>query len=534
MKKPLKRRPGHLCLMLGVLTATAMATPVFTAPVAAKQPAVHQPHSLITWNGQNKASAGSAMANNVCDYNGDGLGDIIASDWMWRRTGVDKIGTAYIIPATGQEVPPGGDLDAADSGAYRFEGAFGQNMSGFTTACAGDVNGDGFDDIAYSDFRGNQLSIFFGERDVQNRSQQYMGEHGFIIEGLPDGRTSNASAGVGDLNGDDLDDIAVVTRNSGNEVAGRIDIVAGAEGIDNVTLPVDPGEHHPRVLSTILGAGAQAALSNVAPAGDVNGDGVDDIVITGYTAVGPDHAAGTRVPGMAWVVFGEQGGLPRTIDLADLGPQGFEIAGPDRGGDRLGVSVTAMGDINDDGFGDLLLGADSNGSTAGAGVVVLGAADTRTVHTDPDAERAVFSGDDHRGWWISGQTIGDNTGYAVAARPAEGTAHPLIVLGAFNAGAASAGAVYIIDALALDEERPAPTVAELIADGDASVIVGTEAGQRLGRSVASIGDFNGDGTGDLAWGGDAVNTGRGVISLGLMPATEHSFIPSSSLANFSS
>ena len=96
MKKPLKRRPGHLCLMLGVLTATAMATPVFTAPVAAQQPAVHQPHSLITWNGQNKASAGSAMANNVCDYNGDGLGDIIASDWMWRRTGVDKIGTAYI------------------------------------------------------------------------------------------------------------------------------------------------------------------------------------------------------------------------------------------------------------------------------------------------------------------------------------------------------------------------------------------------------------------------------------------------------
>lgn len=534
------QQQGLARLILSTLTAVTVAVPMMNASVSAQQFPVHTPTDMITWYGQDRASAGSALVNSFCDYNGDGQGDILGSDWMWRRAGVGGIGTAYVIPSSAEEIPSGGDLDTPGSGAYRFEGAFDQNMSGFTVACAGDVNGDGFDDIAYSDFRGNQLSIFFGEQGVQTRSQQYLGEHGFLIEGLPGGRTSNASSGIGDLNGDGLDDIAVVTKNSGDEAAGRIDIVTGAKGIETVTLPVDPGEQHPRVLSTIVGASSEAALSNVSPAGDVNGDGLEDIVITGYTAVRPDHVAGTRAPGMAWVVFSEQDGLPRTIDLADLGHRGFEIAGPDRGGDRLGISAAAMGDINNDGFDDLLLGADSNGSTAGAGVVVLGSADNSTVHTDPEAERTVFSGDSYRGWWISGQTIGDNTGYAVAARPGGGEAHPLIILGAFNAGAGAEGAVYIIDALALATADSAPTVAELIASGEASVIKGTEAGQRLGRSVASIGDFDGDGIGDLAWGGDAVNAGRGVISLGLMPASDIPGLPavpvasSSSIANFSS
>lgn len=507
--------------VLGALTILSMTAPLVATPATGQDaplPGWLQPESVITWQGQNRASAGSAISNDVCDYNGDGLGDIVAGDWMWRRTEAGRIGTAYVIPS-GQDIPAGGDLDAADSGAYRFEGAFGQNMSGFTVTCAGDVNGDGFDDIAHSDFSGNQLSILFGEKEVQNRSQQYLADHGFTINGLPGGRTSNYSTGIGDLNGDSFDDIAVVTKNSGAEASGRIDIVAGAADISTVTLPADPHGHHPRVLTTILGADEQSALSNVASAGDINGDGISDIVVTGYTAVGPDHMPGTRVPGMAWVVFGEQGGLPRTIELNNLGDGGFAISGPDRGGDRLGISAAAMGDINGDGYGDLLLGADSTGATAGAGVVVLGSAETTPVLTNPDAGTRVFSADEHRGWWIEGLEAGDRTGYAVAARPATAQEdHPLIVLGAYDAGAASEGAVYLIDAHTLEEHTPAPVLADLLVTGDAVKITGSEAGQRLGRTVASIGDFNGDGSGDLAWGGDAVNAGRGVISLGLMPA----------------
>lgn len=494
--------------------------PVMTTPAVGQEetPAGGlQPEKVISWHGQDRASAGSAISHTACDFNGDGLGDVVAGDWMWRRTGAGKIGTTYVIPS-GQGTPTGGDLDAVDSGAYRLEGAFDQNMSGFTVTCAGDVNGDGFDDVAHSDFSGNRLSILFGDQQVQNRSQQYLAEHGFIIEGLPDGRTSNYSTGIGDLNDDGFDDVAVVTKNSGAEAAGRIDIVAGADDISTITLPADPRASHPRVITTILGAGPTNALSNVAPAGDVNGDDIEDIVVTGYTAVGPDHAAGTRVPGMAWVVFGQPGGLPRTVDLNNLAGAGFTIAGPDRGRDRLGISVSAMGDINDDGFDDLLLGADSTGDHAGAGVVVLGSVDTTPVFTDPAASPQVTSGDNHRGWWIDGIQAGDRTGYAVAARPATDQGPALIVLGAYGAGEASEGAVYIIDASALSPDGPAPALVDLLTTGRAVQIDGSESGQRLGRTVASIGDFNGDGSGDLAWGGDAVNSSRGVISLGLMPA----------------
>lgn len=516
----------------------ATATPVLTTPATGQEvlpPHGLQPDAVISWYGQDRASAGSALSHTACDYNGDGLGDVVAGDWMWRRTGAGKIGTTYVIPS-GQGTPTGGDLDAVDSGAYRLEGAFDQNMSGFTVTCAGDINGDGFDDIAHSDFSGNKLSIIFGEEQVQHRSQQYLAEHGFIIEGLPDGRTSNYSTGIGDLNGDGFDDVAVVTKNSGAESAGRIDIVAGADDLSTITLPADPHAHHPRVLTTILGAGPTAALSNVAPAGDLNGDGIGDIVITGYTAVGPDHAPGTRVPGMAWVVFGQQGGLPRTVDLNNLDDVGFTITGPDRGRDRLGISVAAMGDINDDGFDDLLLGADSTGDHPGAGVVVLGSAETSPVLTDPDAPTQVFSGDDHRGWWIDGIQEGDHTGYAVATRPATDRDPALIVLGAYGAGGESEGAVYIIDASALPGGGPAPALTDLLTTGRAAQIDGSDPGQRLGRTVASIGDFNGDGSGDLVWGGDAVNSGRGVISLGLMPATIPSLpsLPSGSSAFLSS
>ena len=123
----------------------------------------------------------------------------------------------------------------------------------------------------------------------------------------------------------------------------------------------------------IRGHGAYAyAGSSVASAGDVNGDGFDDLIV-GV----PRGASGGAVTGEAYVVFGHGGGFG-DVDLASLDPsQGFVLRGA-APYDYAGSSVASAGDVNGDGFDDLIIGARyadddyAAGDTIGKAYVVFG------------------------------------------------------------------------------------------------------------------------------------------------------------------
>ena len=103
----------------------------------------------------------------------------------------------------------------------------------------------------------------------------------------------------------------------------------------------------------------------------MNGDGFDDVIVGA-----PSFDGNMTDRGGAYVVFGHAGPFPSLLSTALLdGNDGFEIQGSS--GDSLGLSVAGAGDINGDGFDDVIVGApgaDGDVTDAGAAFVVLGKA----------------------------------------------------------------------------------------------------------------------------------------------------------------
>ena len=221
------------------------------------------------------------------------------------------------------------------------------------------------------------------------------GSNGFVINGIDiDDFSSVSVASTGDFNGDGFDDLIIGATGgdpNGNSNAGESYVVFGSGAGFSANFDLSSLNGSNGFVINGIDIDDFSGVS-VAGAGDFNGDGFDDLIIG---ATGSDPNGNSRA-GESYVIFGTSASFSSSLDLSSLdGISGFVINGIEES-DFNGASVSSAGDINGDGFDDLIIGAhqanpDGN-NDAGQSYIIFGSADFGpTPPVSRDFETAALS-----------------------------------------------------------------------------------------------------------------------------------------------
>jgi hypothetical protein len=365
--------------------------------------------AIYTGEGQTDHAAYSVAG--AGDVNGDGYADLLIGAWGYSS----DTGRAYLV--LGSSDPSSGspfNLDSKAAAIYTGEDT--DNYAGDSVAGAGDVNGDGYADLligayGYSNRTGRAYLVL----GSSSPSSIGLGSADAIYTGQGVSNYAGSSvAGAGDVNGDGYDDVLIGAPyydDGGNQYAGRAYLVLGSSSPSSIGLG--------SANATYIGeSGSNFAGDSVAGAGDVNGDGYADLLIGAYGY--------SSDIGRAYLVLGY-----KTVSSIGLGDADAIYTGEDTD-NYAGNGVAGAGDVNGDGYADLLIGADGYSSYTGRAYLVLGSSSPSSIGLG--SAGAIYTGE--------GQTHHAGKGLA-GAGDVNGDGYSDLLVGAYGYGG-SRGRTYLL------------------------------------------------------------------------------------------
>jgi hypothetical protein len=387
---------------------------------------------------------------------------------------------------------PSTTIWGADTGDYF------NDLPGLAT---GDLNGDGLQDVLIAARFGDgpensredsgELYVIFGSNDLPPTIDLAAGEEGLTIYGAEAGDQLGFHAAAADVNGDGIDDMLLaspfIKRSDSQAVAGAVHVIFGRPDLEGV---IDLAQVTPDV--TLIGPGGSSFFGDAVAATDANGDDILDILIGAtFTRRPPDLPDPGQQAGAAFLVFGsaDLGGVldmaEREYDLAVYGAEVFQ--GSDEAGDFV-----AGGDVNGDGIGDILIGAEAadgptNDRTIAAEVyVVYGSTDIGGVLDIAAGDQDVI---------VFGAEQNDTLGFNIAAGDVDGDGVDELLMTARLADGPDnriqqAGEVHIL----LGGNIPASL--DLATDDSDAHLYGDDSSDLIGRAIGTV-DLDGDGVQEL-------------------------------------
>jgi hypothetical protein len=459
----------------------------------------------------NSVNAGDRFGNSVSsagDVNNDGIDDFIIGNNPTSRSSAIK-SVSYVVFG-GTQIGADGNFDISSldgSNGFVIDGVADSSVTD-----AGDINGDGIDDLIIGQnlfSRSRSVYVVFGGTELGASgsfdASSLDGSNGFVIDYLIDDYSFYnlvVSSGAGDVNGDGFADLIIGSPELLNYEIDSVSYVVfgGTNVAENGRLTIS--ELDGSNGFAINGVAKLDRLgSSVSAAGDINGDGIDDLIID---APGGRYLYYANYSSKCYVVFGGTDIATTGSDLSALdGSNGFVINGisfPDESARR---SVSNAGDINADGIADLMIsapGAGINGRFSGSTYIVFGG-----VGVGAGGSFELSDLDGSNGFVLNGIKEFDSSGFSVSAAGdvnADGIADVIIGAPYADANGVRSGSSYVVFGSPV-------SVAEPTSGND--TLLGTNAGDLI-RGLAGDDWLNGRNGNDRLrgnWGNDTLIGGNG-------------------------
>ncbi|WP_162940822.1 Ig-like domain-containing protein [Rahnella bruchi] len=511
--------------------------------------------------GWNIASAG--------DFNGDGIDDLIVNAQYANTAGRTDNGATWVLYGSAEGLPDLNKIsELKPEQGVRFDGAAGGDRMGFIVNSLKDFNGDGYDDVIIASHWNDKVYVVYGGPGQFNGSYDLKAidngdnSHGFVVRNAGNANEwLGVSASGGDINGDGYADLMIGNTSVGGDNGQGLIIYGKQGGYNNITLnkknsywyaPDDvhsttilpqnqvPNTNDPsKVDSMSLGESFNAV-------GDVNGDGIEDFVISAPRSGNFLSAHNAYDAGTSYLLYGSKDGLPSELNLNNLtADQGirihslhYEWAGGSGGWDAKNM-LTKLGDINGDGVNDFAISAPYSEPYNPGRVYVIygkqGGYGDKSLNLDvfpnasmtlPSGYQPTFSASDgfllvNEKSSVTSQSAQDEWfGYSIrGAGDVNGDGIDDFIIGARyadgkvgNTSYTNNGAVYVV--YGKDQQwgvndvngKPIFSIADIIKDpSQGYVLRGTKNNAEM-NSVA-LGDWNGDGIADVAVGQPGSSSG---------------------------